>query len=450
MQSKEVRIAYVGGGSRGWAHTLMDDLAACPRLRGEVALYDIDRAMARLNAEWGRRVNLSPQARSPWRYTVAPSLAAALRGADFVIASIQPGPIQFMRHDLEIPARFGILHTVGDTTGPAGLARALRAVPIYARIARAIREHCPRAWVINYTNPLAACVAALYAVYPGIRAFGCCHEVFGSQEMLAGLVQARFGARPPREDIRVNVLGVNHFTWINRARWRGGDLLEMYRRHWSRKGMARRIPPREVAAMGYFQHKGQVTWDLFRRYGAMPVAGERHIVEFVPFYLKDERTLGRWGVKCTPYSFRIGRYRRLPREFRRRLADPAPFEVKASGEEGTRQMMAILGMGDLVTNVNLPNTGQVANLPRGAVVETNARFWRDSVRAIPAGALPAGVAALVARSAANQQLIVQAALHRDKDLAFQAFLNDPLMTLTTDQAWRMFQQMIHATGVALK
>jgi len=459
MERREIRIAYIGGGSRGWAHTLMHDLGSCSQMTGEVALYDIDRAMAGLNAEWGRRMNESPQARSRWRYSVAASLKSALRGADFVIASIQPGPIELMKADLGIPARYGIVHTVGDTTGPAGLCRALRTAPIYARFARAIGEHCPRAWVINYTNPMAACVATLYAAFPGIRAFGCCHEIFETQAMLGRLVEEQCGVRPARRQVRINVLGVNHFTWIDRAAWRGTDLLALYLRRWEGRGMARRISAREVAAMGYFEHKGQVTWDLFRRYGLLPAAGERHLVEFVPFYLKDEGTLSRWGVKVTPYSYRIRRHRGLPREFRRRLADPAPFEVRASGEEGTRQMTALLGLGDLVTNVNLPNTGQVSNLPcvatgpRGGadpvvptIVETNARFTGDGVRAVPAGAMPPGVAGLVARAAANQVLIVRAALAGDRDLAFQAFLNDALMTLTTDRAWRMFKEMLIATG----
>ena len=441
----EIKIAYVGGGSRGWAHHLMNDLAMCEHLRGEVALYDIDRPMALLNARWGRRANASPQTKSPWRYTVPKTLAAALKGADFVIASILPGPIESMGHDLNIPLKYGLLHTVGDTTGPAGLCRALRSVPIYATIARAIGRHCPDAWVINYSNPMSVCTRTLYKVFPRVKAFGCCHEVFGTQGMLAGLMKEVHGRLPSREEVRVNVLGVNHFTWIDRARCDDIDLLKLYARHVRRKGVARKIPPDEIAAMDYFGHRGQVTIDLFRRYGILPAAGERHLVEFVPFYLRDEKTLHRWGVKCTPYSWRIARHLDLPKQFRRRLADKTPLELWGSGEEGIRQMMAILGLGDLRTNVNLPNVGQVEGLPRGAVVETNAQFTRDSVQPAFAGRLPAGVEALVARAVSNQELIVEAALARDKDLAFQAFLNDPLTFLPTDQAWKLFNEMLRAT-----
>ncbi|MHC4715967.1 MAG: family 4 glycosyl hydrolase, partial [Planctomycetota bacterium] len=214
-----VRIAYVGGGSRGWAHTLMTDLALCGHLTGEVRLYDIDRPMALLNARWGRRVCQSPDARSAWRFTVPKTLAEALRDVDFVVASIQPGPIEMMAHDLGIPARYGIVHPVGDTVGPAGLCRCLRAVPQYAVIARAVARHCPDAWVINYTNPMSVCTRTLYKVFPRVKAFGCCHAVFGAQERLAGLLRQHHGVRARRHEVRLNVLGVNHFPWADRARY---------------------------------------------------------------------------------------------------------------------------------------------------------------------------------------------------------------------------------------
>jgi alpha-galactosidase len=334
---------------------------------------------------------------------------------------------------------------VGDTAGPAGLCRCLRSVPIYAGFARAIERHCPEAWVINYTNPMTVCTRTLYKVFSRIKAFGCCHEVFGTQHNLAELVRKYHGRRPARRDIRLNALGVNHFVWVNKAECDGIDLIALYDRHWRTPGIVRIPSEAEIARMDYFAATGQVTNDLFRRYGILPTGGDRHLVEFVPFYLKDEKTLHRWFVKATPYSYRIERYVGLPRKFRARLADKTPFKVERSDEEGVEQMMALLGMGDLRTNVNLPNVGQVEGLPPGAVVETNAYFTQGSVKPEFAGRLPAGVEALVARAVSNQEMIVEAALERDKRLAFQAFLNDPLTNLPTDKAWKMFNEMLKAT-----
>lgn len=444
-KAKYIKIGYIGGGSRGWAHRLMSDLTLCGRLTGEIRLYDIHRPMAMLNARWGRRVNESHGAKTQWKYIVPKTLGQALTGVDFVVASIQPGPIEMMGHDINIPRKYGIVHSVGDTMGPAGLCRALRSTLEYAKIARAVKRYCPDAWVINYTNPMTVCTRVLYKVFPQIKAFGCCHEVFSTQNMLAGLVEKYHGVKPGREQIRVNVLGINHFTWINKAEYNDIDLLKLYARNIREKGPAKKVSQEEVSKMDCFAGRGQVTADLFRRFGILPAAGERHLVEFMPFYLKDEMTLHNWGVKLTPFSYRINRHTNLPKEFRRRLADKTPFTLKSSGEEGVAQMIAILGMHDLHTNVNLPNVGQIEGLPRDAVVETNACFRLDSVKPEFSGKLPAGVEAMVARVVAEQEMIVEAALTRDKHIAFQAFLNDPLMSLTTDVAWKMFNEMLKAT-----
>jgi alpha-galactosidase len=156
-------------------------------------------------------------------------------------------------------------------------------------------------------------------------------------------------------------------------------------------------------------------------------------------------------VKVTPYSYRIENYTDAPRRFEARLRDRKPFELWESSEEGVKEMLAILGIGGgFRSNVNLPNVGQVQGLPMGAVVETNAYFTKDSVSPEFAGALPAGAGALVSRTVSNQEMIVEAGLRRDKHLAFQAFLNDPMMSLTTDKAWKMFNEMLRATKASLR
>ena len=448
--ARRLKIAYLGGGSRGWAHTLMNDLALCPDLTGEVALYDINRPMAQLNARWGARVNASPQAVSQWKYTVAGTIGQALKGADFVVCSIQPGPIEMMGCDIEIPQKYGILHPVGDTVGPAGLCRSLRSAMDYEEFAIAIRKHCPRAWVINFTNPMTVCTRTLYKVFPEVRSFGCCHEVFSTQRRLAALAKEYLKLDIRRSDVRVNVMGVNHFTWVDKAQYKDIDLIPLYARKMKEKGEVRAISDEEVAKVGFFGHCKQIGYDLFNRFGILAAAGERHLAEFVPFYLKDEKTLHRWGVNLTPFSYRINRYNNSPVEFRKRLRDKKPLDLWQSDEEAIRQIKAILGMGDFHTNVNLPNVGQIAGLPLDAVVETNAYFTFDSVKPEYSGRLRAGVEAWVLRAAQNQEMIVEAALKRDKKLAFQAFLNDPLMSLTTDRAWKMFNEMLRATARCLR
>ena len=441
----EIKIAYIGGGSIGWARNVMTDLALCPRLTGQLALYDIDLAAAQENVRRAKMIFGHKDAKTAFRTAAYARLSDALNGADFVVISIQPGPIEMFAGDIDIPKRYGILQPVGDTTGPGGISRALRAIPIYEEFAHQVMRYCPNAWIINYTNPMTLCTATLYAAEPAIKAFGCCHEVFGTQHMLAELVKAHGWTKEcARQEIELDVSGVNHFTWATWARWRRQDLFAMLREHIRRKGFFndRTKAARQHKAKGHwFSHSSLIAFDLFRRFGALGVAGDRHLAEFVPWYLGSEAELHRWGVILTPSSYRLER----AREARRTRGRSWNVEsLRPTGEEGVVQMLALLGAGDLETNVNLPNRGQAADLPLGGVVETYACFTRDRVTPKLARPLPLGANELVRRVMYVQRTTLDAGLRRDKDLAFQAVLNDPLVHLPTDKAWRMLNDLLRA------
>ncbi len=143
MSAVALKIAYLGGGSREWARKLMMDLALCPELTGEIALYDIDVEAARLNEQLGNWLQEQPGVVSRWHYRVATSLADALPGADFVIISIQPGTLEVMAEEISIAEQYGLFFPVGDTTGAPGLVRGLRAATIYIGFAEAIASALP-------------------------------------------------------------------------------------------------------------------------------------------------------------------------------------------------------------------------------------------------------------------------------------------------------------------
>jgi len=448
MNPVEIKIAYIGGGSRDWARKLMFDLALSPDLGGQMSLYDIDPESAHLNEELGNWLQGQPGVVSKWRYAACTSLTDALQDADFVILSIQPGSLEVMAEEIAIAEEYGSFFPVGDTTGAPGLVRGLRAASIYAGFAAAIGTVCPNAWVINYTNPMAICTRTLTRVAPGLKVFGCCHEVFSTQRMLAGLAGQvlEIAPSPARSEIQVNVLGINHFTWVDQAAYRGHDLLEMLRTHIRHPGTLRTYTRAEVESRNdWFHSTDQVKFTLFQRFGILAAAGDRHLVEFLPGFIESPDTLFRWGLIRTPVSWRIDRWRNAPARTRDLMAGRIPFELVSSGEEGVGQIKALLGLGDLMTNVNLENRGQVSNLPMGAVVETNAYFDHNRVRPLTAGALPASLAPLIARHSVNQELIVSAALDCDPDQAFQAVYNDPTNRLPIDGCWEMFSRMLQAS-----
>jgi alpha-galactosidase len=445
-----IKIGYIGGGSRGWAHMLMGDLALCPFFSGEVALYDTNHEAASFNARFGNMVQRGSPTPAHWRYRAARTLRDALRGCDFIFLSIQPGPIAFMKHDLEVPERYGVYQSVGDTVGPGGIVRGFRSARIYRRFAEEIAEHAPRAWTLNFTNPMSVCTRTLHRVFPRIKAYGCCHEVFSTQLFL-GRLFAHYLRRPVpnRADVRVNVLGINHFTWVDRASCHGVDLLPLVSRYMRRPGRIRLYP--EWRSMGKRELAGAVrqfrlTFELARRFGILPAAGARHLAEFVPWFLHSPESGREWGFRMIPWSYRIGRWNRSPRRFARQLDGKEPIEIRPSNEEYLNQMAALAGLTRLTTNVNLPNTGQMDGAPAGSVVETNAVFSRDRVRPLPSGRLPPLVETWVNHHIANQEAIVEAALSGDEDLGFRAFLNDPLMhRLSPDRARKMFEEMLRAT-----
>jgi galacturan 1,4-alpha-galacturonidase len=434
-----IKIAYVGGGSRLWAPKLLADLALSPLLTGEIALYDIDHEAARRNVQLGRRIFALRDAASKFEVSAVEEITAALDGADFVVLSIEPGPTRLRYADLEIPRSHGILQTVGDTTGPGGILRGLRSVPICEELAHQVAASCPGAWVINYTNPLALCVAALAAAEPGLKVFGCCHEVFGTQERLASLVAQWFAVPvPPRSEIALEIAGVNHFTFALGASWKGNDLLGRLRAMAAdpatfsdHSGEAARRKREER----WFEHDMLIALDFLRNFGALGAAGDRHLAEFVPWYLPSEDLLHRWGIILTPYEWRMRRMSEYP------VFDPgAPLQP--SGEEGVLQIQALLGLGALRSNVNVPNRGQAPGLPRGSVVETYAVLDQDSLEPIPSPRLPDALEGHVERACAIQQLTLSAGLRRDPETAFQALLSDPLVRIPTDGARVMFSEML--------
>ena len=412
-KAEDVKIAYIGGGSRGWAWGLMSDLATAGDMSGRVELYDIDFEAAKANEVIGNKYNNLPDATSKWEYKAVETIGEALTGADFVIISILPGTFDEMESDVHAPEEYGIYQSVGDTTGPGGVVRAMRTLPMFEEIAQNIKKYSPDAWVINYTNPMTLCVKTLYRVFPEIKAFGCCHEVFGTQDVLAKMASVLFGEEVKRKEIKVNPIGVNHFTWLTKATYRNID--------------------------------------LFRRFGYIAAAGDRHLAEFCEgkWYLESPEKVESMLFHLTPVWSRKDELKERLEKSKRLLSGEEEIKLKLTGEEGVKQMRAILGLGDFVTNVNLPNRGQIPNLPLGAVVETNASFTSGTVTPVVAGEIPKEIYPLISRICTQQEVLSDAIAERNIDKIFEVFANDPLVTCSLCEAKELFNKMVNNTKAYL-
>ena len=453
---RNIKIAYIGGGSKMWARSFMSDLALAENLSGEIALYDIDMEAARRNAKIGAYINQDPRTISKFDYKLCERLEDALEGADFVVISILPGTFREMRSDVHAPERYGVYQSVGDTVGPGGVLRAMRTVPIYEQFAAKIRDICPNAWVINFTNPMSICIKALYDVFPQIKAFGCCHEVFHAQEFLTCVLKEVKGIKAHRSQIYADACGINHFTWITEAKYQNIDLLallpEFMEKFYEAGYFEREGQDRFAFRYDPFAYGNKVKLDLYRKYGALAAAGDRHLAEFMPnqWYLKDPETVKEWQFGLTTVDFREKQQAERIAESIEMAEGRKEFPVVKSGEEAVDLMKALMGFRTAVSNVNMPNLGQMPQMPLGSIVETNCVFSNDQVRPVMARPLPISAANLVYRNGVNIDATYEGIKERDLGKIYAAFANQPLCdTLTMEQSEALFREMCRNTRAYL-
>lgn len=449
---KDLKIAYIGGGSMGWAWQLMSDLVSADDISGQVYLYDIDYVAAKKNEIIGNKYNNVEGALSHWDYKAVETIDEALKAANFVIISIMPGTLDEMESDVHWPEKYGIYQSVGDSSGPGGIIRAMRTIPMFEYIGEKIKDICPKAWVINYTNPMTLCIKALYQVFPEIRAFGCCHEVFGTQKFLAKIVSEKYQLEEiPREEIKVNPIAVNHFTWLTSATYHDMDLFPLYA-EFCRENEKGHEDQSDANWMNKdFSSKEKVKMDLFNRFGYIAAAGDRHLAEFCEgkWYLENPERVEEMGFKLTTVDFRRKDLEKRRGKSEGYISGERKLEIKQSGEEGVLQIRALLGLCELATNVNIPNKGQIPNLPLGAVVETNALFRANSLNPVFAGPIPEEIYPLVSRVCTEQEIVAEGIAKRDLKKIFSAFANDPLVTCGLEEAKKMFREMCENTKTYL-
>jgi alpha-galactosidase len=455
MKKENLKICYIGGGSRNWAWVLMQDLAFEKDICGNIELYDIKYDDAKTNEIIGNKL-MEKHNQGRWKFHANPSLQDALGKSDLVIISILPGDFEEMAVDVHAPEKYGIYQSVGDTAGAGGIIRALRTIPQFRQIAGEIKKNAPAAWVINYTNPMSICTRTLYKEFPGIKAFGCCHEVFHTQKLLASVLEEA-GYAPynsiKREEIKVNVLGINHFTWVDKAYWKDIDIFPLYKEFVKKyadtgfrktKTYGAENSADDLERQKFFGSTDRVKMDLFRRYWLIAAAGDRHLAEFCPhsWYLSSPQAVENWGFALTPVSWRIKDREKLKlkaKAYREGTDEMIPVE---SGEEGIKIIKALTGLGDIITNVNLPNNEQMPDLPKGVIVETNAVFKHDDIEPVTTCGLPVDLRALVMHHILAQEGIVEAVFEGDMEKAFRVFSHDlAVQKLPLCDARALFDEM---------
>jgi alpha-galactosidase len=451
------RITIIGGGSYQWTPKLLVDFVNTPALSGaEIVLHDIDPAPIPRMVDLARHlasvrgIGLTADGTTDRR--------AALEGADFVVVNISTGGFASMRHDLEIPQRHGMRQSVGDTVGPGGVLRALRNIPVFLDIAADVEALCPDAWLLNLTNPMTTICRALTRE-TSLKTVGLCHEITITQFLLSLLLDVSF------LDLTVTVGGVNHLPFVTALDVAGADGFMLLRavlddaEARSREPLAMAIPDGldfEKYSEGPDWTKGDVlrNWrvklELFTRFGVLPGAGDRHLAEFFPNFLTEESGWGaRWGIGLTSIEDRERDQDAHVAALDAMLARD-DVESLPSGEMVAPVIQCLLHDQPGRFPLNVPNEGQVADLPLGATVESMCIVSGSGIRGRDVVALPAGMAEVLRRVSASQELTVEAAVTGDRDTVFVAMLLDPLTSrLDYDAVATMTDEMLAATSAWL-
>ena len=216
------KIAFIGAGSFGFTRTLVRDILTFPEFAdATLALMDIDAEKLGFITKAVRKIVKAGN--YPAKVIATLNRKRALDGADAILITILQGGVQVWRHDIEIPERYGIDITVGDTRGPSGIFRALRTIPVVLDICGDINRYAPNAVVLNYTNPMAMLCRAVQAQYPNLMMTGLCHSVQGTAMMLAGWIGA------PYREVTYHCAGINHQSWYLDFKWKGKDAYPLLR-----------------------------------------------------------------------------------------------------------------------------------------------------------------------------------------------------------------------------
>jgi len=423
---KNSKFVLIGGGSYAWTRTLFTDIALNPDLKGlHVVLQDINTEALHTVTDLCKKVNETVGGSVTVEGTS--DLDRALTDADFVGLTISTGGASADAQDMHIPQKHGVIQTVADTVGPGGWIRSLRNIPVVIDIIRKVERKCPDAWFMNYTNPMTVLTKVINKV-SSIKCVGICHELQG---LLLHL--AYYFGLDWQKDFSLSIAGINHLIWVTQMAVKGHDGLRVTADYARDPENFKKLGPlgisEELLDGGGAAPSQKVKFDLLSLTGYLPAAGDAHIVEFIPRYLCSSEEAAKWGFGTKEKAHTFARTD--PREKRKQkcldmLSGKTPIPVLHSHEHADRTIAALSGSGaPLITPVNLPNVGQIDNIAREAVVETLGLVTENFIHPLTAGKLPDVVLPYVIPHVCNQEMIAEAGLTGNRELALQALVNDP-------------------------
>jgi alpha-galactosidase len=407
--ARPLKIALIGAGSTVFARQLITDVLCTPGLEtGTFALVDIDPRRLELAHRIGEM--LVRESGRSWRVEATTKREKALPGCHYVINSIEVAGLRNVRHDYDIPLKYGVDQCIGDTIGPGGLFKMLRTGPAWREILADIQRLCPSALVMNYTNPMSALtLLALRAT--GLQVVGLCHSVQNTAEQLAGYLDV------PAESLRFQCAGINHLAWYTELRVNGEDAYPC---------LVERAKDPEV------YDSDPVRFEVMKHFGAFVTESSGHLSEYLPYFRKrpdlvSRYTRGGYRGESGFYANNWPSWRQGGDDsIREALEGRTQLSMKRSGEYASTIIEAIELGTPRVIHGNVLNRGLIDNLPPDGCVEVPVLVDAMGLHPVKFGPLPPQMAALDRAHAAPHELMVAAVLGRDREAARHALLLDPL------------------------
>ncbi len=448
--ARPIKIVMIGGGSYAWTPNITKDILLTPALtNAQFVFYDINKKASDLTKAFVER--LAPEIKVKPNIISTDNRAKAFADADYFIITISTGGLDAMEHDIAIPEKYGVYHTVGDTSGPGGWARTIRNFNVFVDLAKAMNQYAPGAMVLNYTNPMTCLTDVLARLCKG-PVVGLCHGLFENLEFIK-----RYYKLADENEIAIQYAGLNHFFWATEVFARGKDVMADLDRKINKQGLGFTDLLRDSSPdpMG-FKSNREVATELFRLTGVMPYLGDRHTCEFFSWYVTNKKNMEKYKILRTPVKARKkgNAWRRKDLERMAKGGKITEDHYFRASRETAADIINAHSQGKVFIDVgNVPNTGQITNLPAGTVVETAVRVDRNGFTPIGFGKLPPQVAALVEPWAHVFNMTVDACFRRDKKMALQALRIDPVCAhLNADQVNQMGEQLLsaHKKFVTLK
>lgn len=422
------KITFMGAGSTVFAKNVLGDCILTPALQdSELALYDID--LQRLSDSEKMLNNINENNGGHARIVAYTDRKEALKGADYVVNAIQVGGYEPCTvTDFEIPKKYGLRQTIGDTLGIGGIFRALRTIPVMLDFARDMEEVCPDAWFLNYTNPMAMLTGAMLKS-TGIKTVGLCHSVQGC---VPGLLKP-LGMDP--EGVQWRIAGINHQAWLLEITKDGKDLYPEIKG----KAFSRPTP-----------HNDMVRYEIMKQFGYYVTESSEHNAEYLPYFIKNRNAelIERFNIPLDEYPRRCVEQIKRWETMREDLVENKNIEHSRTHEYASYIMEAIETDKPFRIHGNVMNTGLITNLPQDAVVEVPCLVDRNGVNPCYVGELPQQLAA-INRTNINVQLVtIEAALTQKRDYIYMAAMLDPhtAAELTIDEIKAMCDDLIEAHG----